>query len=36
MSDKFEPTVVADVLLWDYTVFPPGHFDFILEFPTLY
>ena len=33
MSDKFEPTVVADVLLWDYTVFPPGHFDVIWSSP---
>ena len=32
-SDKFEPTVVAGVLLWDYTVFPPGHFDVIWSSP---
>ena len=26
---KFQPTFMADVLKWDYTIFPPGHFDII-------
>ena len=34
ISDKFEPTVVADVLQWDYTVYPPGHFDVIWNSPV--
>ena len=33
ISDKFEPTVVADVLLFDYTVFPRGHFDVVWASP---
>ena len=33
MSDKFKPTVVADILLWDYTVFPSGHFDVVWASP---
>ena len=24
---KFNPTVVCDILTWDYTAYPPGHFD---------
>ncbi len=26
---KFQPTILADVATWDYTEFPPGHFDYI-------
>jgi len=26
---KFKPTFVADMLEWEYTLFPPGHFDII-------
>lgn len=26
---KFKPTFVADMLEWDYTIFPPEHFDII-------
>ena len=33
MSDKFEPTIVADILLWDYTVFPTGYFDVVWSSP---
>ena len=24
---KFEPTILCDIWSWDYTLFPPGHFD---------
>ena len=24
---KFEPTILCDIQSWDYTTFPPGHFD---------
>jgi site-specific DNA-cytosine methylase len=27
--EKFGPTILADVATWDYTAFPPGHFDYI-------
>ena len=33
ISGKFEPTVVAYVLLFDYTVFPRGHFDVVWASP---
>ena len=36
ISDKFEPTVVADVLLFDYTVFPSGHFDVVWASPLMH
>jgi hypothetical protein len=26
---KFNPTIVTDILTWDYTLYPPGHFDTI-------
>lgn len=26
---KFKPTHVADILTWDFTMYPPGHFDTI-------
>lgn len=31
--DKYQPTIVADILNWDYTVFPVGHFDIIWASP---
>lgn len=30
---KFKPTEVADILDWDYTKYPPGHFDAIWASP---
>ena len=30
---KFQPTIVADVMQWDYKVFPPGHFDYVHASP---
>lgn len=29
----FEPTITADILTWDYRVFPPGHFHTIWASP---
>ena len=29
MEAKFQPTICADILTWDFSIFPPGHFDFI-------
>jgi len=26
---KFQPTHVADILSWDHTIYPPGHFDVV-------
>lgn len=26
---KFNPTIVTDLLTWDYTIYPPGYFDTI-------
>jgi hypothetical protein len=26
---KFNPTHVADILTWDYTIYPPGYFDIV-------
>ena len=26
---KFQPDIRVDILSWDYTVYPPGHFDII-------
>ena len=26
---KFQPTHQANILPWDYTIYPPGHFDII-------
>jgi hypothetical protein len=31
--DKYNPTVCADILKWDYTVYPPNHFDAIWSSP---
>lgn len=33
IEKKFEPTIVADVLKWDYKQFRPGYFDFIWASP---
>jgi hypothetical protein len=27
--DKFNPTHKADILTWDYRIYPPGHFDIV-------
>ncbi len=29
LCPKHKPTILANVLHWDYTVYPKGHFDFI-------
>ena len=29
MEPKFHPTIVADSMEWDHTVFQPGHFDVV-------
>ncbi len=26
---RFEPSILTSILDWDYTVYPPGHFDII-------
>lgn len=31
--NKFNPTHCVDILTWDYTVYPPGHFDVIWASP---
>jgi site-specific DNA-cytosine methylase len=31
--EKFEPSVVADILRWDYKIYPPGYFDTIWASP---
>ena len=31
--DKFQPTICKNIMHWDYTCFPPGHFDFIWASP---
>ena len=28
---KFEPTILCDIRSWDYTTFPPGHFDHLQQ-----
>jgi hypothetical protein len=33
LLDKFSPTIHADILTWDYTIFPVGHFDIIWASP---
>ena len=30
---KFDPSVVTDILKWDYKIYPPGHFDAIWASP---
>ena len=30
---KFEPTIREDILLWDYTIYPPGYFDVVWSSP---
>ena len=29
VSPKFGPSICVDVMLWDYTLLPRGHYDFI-------
>ena len=31
---KFEPTILCDIRSWDYTTFPPGHFDMVWASPV--
>lgn len=31
--EKFEPTILSDILRWDYTIYPPDHFDAIWASP---
>ena len=26
---KFEPTILEDILEWDYTIYPPGYFNVV-------
>ena len=34
VCDKYhKPTVQTDIMAWDYTQFPPGHFDIIMASP---
>ena len=33
ISDEFSPTIVADILEWDYTVFSPGEFHYVHASP---
>jgi len=30
---KFQPTICSDILLWDFTIYPPNHFDAIWASP---
>jgi hypothetical protein len=30
---SFQPTITADILTWDYTIYPPGHFHTIWASP---
>lgn len=34
IDQKSAPTIVADILAWDYTAFPPGHFDMVWASPV--
>ena len=34
IDPKFNPTLVADIRTWDYTVYPPGHFHFVHASPV--
>ena len=31
---KFEPTILCNIRSWDYTTFPPGHFDMVWASPV--
>jgi site-specific DNA-cytosine methylase len=31
--EKFEPSVVSDIMSWNYKIYPPGHFDAIWASP---
>jgi site-specific DNA-cytosine methylase len=33
MVNKYKPTILTDILKWDYTVYPPGHFHTIWASP---
>ena len=33
LDPKTDATIHADILLWDHTVFPPGHFDAVWASP---
>ena len=33
LSNKYKPDICEDVLKWDYTIFPKGHFDMIWASP---
>ena len=33
LESRFEPTICIDILLWDYTEYPPGYFDVIWASP---
>jgi len=33
IESKFEPTHCADILQWDYTIYPPGYFDAVWASP---
>lgn len=28
--EKFQPSVVSDILSWNYKIYPPGHFDLFI------
>jgi hypothetical protein len=34
INPKAHPTICADILTWDHTVFPPDHFDFVWGSPV--
>lgn len=33
IESKFNPTILTDILKWNYKKYPPGHFDFIWASP---
>ena len=33
IESKFNPTICIDILLWDYTVYPPGYFNVVWASP---
>jgi site-specific DNA-cytosine methylase len=32
-NPKYSPTICCNILTWDYTIYPPGHFDVIWSSP---
>ena len=36
INKKFNPDICIDILVWDATVLPPGHFDLITASPPLH